>query len=86
MRTTFRRIEYELFTLKCMILQVPKEWKFDPNWDGESTQPQEPSYLQKFHSKWRTTTPQQDPVNTMRIIDHFVIEQKEKPDSELSNG
>lgn len=69
-----------------MILQVPKEWKLDPNWDGESKQPEEPSYLQKFPSKWRAKALQQDPVNTVRIIDHFVIEQKEKSDSELSNG
>lgn len=67
-----------------MILQVPKEWKLDPNWDGEPKQPQ--SYLQKFPSKWRAKVLQQDPINTVRLIDHFVIEQREKTDSELSNA
>lgn len=76
--------DLEVFTLA--VDKVPKEWKLDPNWDGEPKQPQEPSYLQKFPSKWRAASLNQDPVNTVRIIDQFVIEQTEKHDSELTNG
>ncbi|KAM3337925.1 hypothetical protein P3S68_032250 [Capsicum galapagoense] len=76
--------DLEVFTLA--VDKVPKEWKLDPKWDGEPKQPQEPSYLQKFPSKWRAASLNQDPVNTVRIIDQFVIEKTEKHDSELANG
>ncbi|CAN4115090.1 unnamed protein product [Withania somnifera] len=75
--------DLEVFTLA--VDKVPKEWKLDPKWDGEP-QPQEPSYLQKFPSKWRAASLNQDPVNTVRIVDQFVIEKTEKHDSELVNG
>ncbi|TMX01141.1 hypothetical protein EJD97_025080 [Solanum chilense] len=76
--------DLEVFTLA--VDKVPKEWKLDPKWDGESKHPQDPSYLQKFPSKWRASSPNQDPVDTVRIIDQFVIEKTEKHDSELANG
>ncbi|XP_016468419.2 uncharacterized protein LOC107790962 [Nicotiana tabacum] len=76
--------DLEVFTLA--VDKVPKEWKLDPNWDGEQKQPQEPSYLRKFPSKWRAASLNQDPVTTVRIIDQFVIERTEKHDSELTNG
>nr|GMC52332.1 uncharacterized protein LOC109149584 [Ipomoea batatas] len=73
--------DLEVFTLA--VDKVPKEWKLDSNWE---TEPQQPSYVRKFPSKWRATSLQQDPINTVRIVDHFVIEQTEKPDSESMNG
>lgn len=65
-------------------LQVPKEWKLDPDWDGE--QPKPLSHLRKFPSKWSAAVPQQDPLATVRIVDHFVIPQTEKSDLETKNG
>lgn len=67
-------------------MQVPKEWKLDPDWDGELKQPQQPNYLRKFPSKWRAASSQQDPVSTVRVVDHFVIEQTGKFDVQSSNG
>ncbi|CAA2972038.1 uncharacterized protein LOC111374230 isoform X2 [Olea europaea subsp. europaea] len=68
-----------VFTLA--IDKVPKEWKLDPSWEGESKQPQHPSYLRKFPSKWGSVSSQQDPVRTVRIIDHFVIERTQNPET-----
>ncbi|CAI9753463.1 unnamed protein product [Fraxinus pennsylvanica] len=51
-----------VFTLA--VDKVPKEWKLDPSWEGESKQAQHPSYLRKFPSKWRSVSSQQDPVRT----------------------
>ena len=65
-------------------MQVPKEWKLDPDWDGE--QPKQLSHLRKFPSKWSAATPQQDPLATVRIVDHFVIQQTGKPDLETRTG
>lgn len=77
-------IDYRLFTQLNM--QVPKEWKLDPDWDGELKHPQQSSHLRKFPSKWSAASPQQDPLNTVKIIDHFVIQQTRKPDFGASNG
>ncbi|XP_044475287.1 uncharacterized protein LOC123203157 [Mangifera indica] len=67
--------DLEVFTLA--VDKVPKEWKLDPDWDRE-TNPQQPSHLRQFPSKWSAATPHQDPINTVRIIDQFVIRQTEK--------
>ncbi|KAJ9674490.1 hypothetical protein PVL29_023817 [Vitis rotundifolia] len=74
--------DLEVFTLA--VDKVPKEWKLDPDWDGE--QPKQLSHLRKFPSKWSAATPQQDPLATVRIVDHFVIQRTEKPDLETENG
>ncbi|CAI9763659.1 unnamed protein product [Fraxinus pennsylvanica] len=76
--------DLEVFTLA--VDKVPKEWKLDPSWDGESKQPHSLSYLRRFPSKWRSVSPQQDPVKTVRIVDHFVIEQTQKSESATVNG
>lgn len=65
-------------------MQVPKEWKLDPDWDGEPKQAQ--SHQRKHPSKWSASAGQQDPVNTVRIVDQFVIRQTEKPDFASNNG
>ncbi|KAL7117096.1 hypothetical protein ACP275_03G049900 [Erythranthe tilingii] len=70
--------DLEVYTLA--VDKVPKEWKLDPSWEGESKLPQNQSHFRKFPSKWRSVSSQQDPVNTVRIVDHFVIEQTVKPE------
>ncbi|KZV52544.1 Calcineurin-like metallo-phosphoesterase superfamily protein isoform 1 [Dorcoceras hygrometricum] len=76
--------DLEVFTLA--VDKVPKEWKLDPNWEGESKQPQNPSYLRKHPSKWRSVSSQQDPVNTVRMVDRFVIERTVKLEVDPVNG
>ncbi|KAL4583597.1 hypothetical protein LXL04_008175 [Taraxacum kok-saghyz] len=61
----------EVFTLA--IDKVPKEWKVDSEWDNNSELKQMNHY-RKHPSKWRANCFNQDPVNTVRIVDHFVIQ------------
>ncbi|KAL7245140.1 hypothetical protein ACSBR2_000464 [Camellia fascicularis] len=71
--------DLEVFTLA--VDKVPKEWKLDPLWDGEPReQEQQLSHLRRFPSKWGAVSSQQDPLSTVRIVDHFIIQQKGKPD------
>ncbi|KAK9270823.1 hypothetical protein L1049_026409 [Liquidambar formosana] len=70
--------DLEVFTLA--VDKVPKEWKLDPDWDGEPRQPQQASHLRKFPSKWSAATAHQDPVSTVKVVDHFVIQQTDRPD------
>ncbi|KAL0351971.1 UNVERIFIED_CONTAM: hypothetical protein Scaly_1585800 [Sesamum calycinum] len=67
-------------------VKVPKEWKLDPSWEGESKLPQNLSHRRKFPSKWRSASSQQDPLNTVRIVDQFVIERTVKPEFSSVNG
>ncbi|KAK4390591.1 hypothetical protein Sango_2122400 [Sesamum angolense] len=67
-------------------VKVPKEWKLDPSWEGESKLPQNLSHRRKFPSKWRSASSQQDPLNTVRIVDQFVIEKTVKPEFSSVNG
>ncbi|KAF3440609.1 hypothetical protein FNV43_RR18893 [Rhamnella rubrinervis] len=69
--------DLEVYTLA--VDKVPKEWKLDPDWDGESKE-RSFQHLRKFPSKWSAATPQQDPVHTVKIVDHFVIHQTHKHD------
>lgn len=64
--------DLEVFTLA--VDKVPKEWKLDTDWDSEPKQAQQLSHHRKYPSKWCAAVTQQDPVNTVRIVDHFVIE------------
>ncbi|CAA0807857.1 Calcineurin-like metallo-phosphoesterase superfamily protein, partial [Striga hermonthica] len=57
-----RKGNLEVFTLA--VDKVPKEWKLDPSWEGESKLPQNFSHRRKFPSKWRSVSSQQDPVKT----------------------
>ncbi|KAL9446148.1 hypothetical protein AB3S75_013920 [Citrus x aurantiifolia] len=75
--------DLEVYTLA--VDKVPKEWELDPDWDGELKQPQQLSHLRRFPSKWRAASAHQDPLNTVKIIDHFVIQQTDKPDLGASN-
>lgn len=76
--------DLEVFTLA--VDKVPKEWKLDPDWDGETKQPQQLSHLRKFPSKWSAATAQQDPLHTVKIVDQFVIHRTDKSDIGTSNG
>ncbi|KAI3431250.1 Bet_v_1 domain-containing protein [Psidium guajava] len=76
--------DLEVYTL--VVDKVPKEWKLDPDWDGEPKQTQQLSHRRKFPSKWSSTAPLQDPVKTVRIVDHFVINRMVKTHSEACNG
>ncbi|KAL0369022.1 UNVERIFIED_CONTAM: hypothetical protein Scaly_1121100 [Sesamum calycinum] len=76
--------DLEVFTLA--VDKVPKAWKLDPSWDSESKLPHSHSYRRKFPSKWRAVSPQQDPVSTVRIVDHFVVEHTAKPEGASVNG
>ncbi|KAH6755702.1 Calcineurin-like metallo-phosphoesterase superfamily protein [Perilla frutescens var. hirtella] len=63
--------DLEVFTLA--VDKVPKEWEMDPRWEVESKLPQSVGHKRKFPSKWRSVSPHQDPINTVRIVDHFLI-------------
>eukprot|EP00268_Persea_americana_P021262 TRINITY_DN21220_c0_g1_i2.p1 TRINITY_DN21220_c0_g1~~TRINITY_DN21220_c0_g1_i2.p1 ORF type:complete len:644 (+),score=70.75 TRINITY_DN21220_c0_g1_i2:1445-3376(+) len=63
--------DLEVFTLA--VDKVPKEWKLDPDWDGEPKQAQQMSHSRMFPSKWSAAVMQQDPISTVRIVDQFVI-------------
>lgn len=76
--------DLEVYTL--VVDKVPKEWKLDPDWDEEPKQPEQLSHLRRFPSKWSSAAPLQDPVKTVRIVDHFVINRMVKTQSEASNG
>ncbi|KAL0325633.1 UNVERIFIED_CONTAM: hypothetical protein Sradi_5132600 [Sesamum radiatum] len=77
----------EVHKLRSMCtVKVPKEWKLDPSWEGESKLPQNLSHRRKFPSKWRSASSQQDPLNTVRIVDQFVIERTVKPEFSSVNG
>ncbi|KAJ0503224.1 hypothetical protein HanHA300_Chr11g0421881 [Helianthus annuus] len=65
---------------------VPKEWKLDPGWDNKVRQPHQASHHRKFSSKWRANAFHQDPVNTVRIVDHFVIQPTRRLQVAASNG
>ncbi|KAG7941523.1 hypothetical protein I3843_16G049200 [Carya illinoinensis] len=70
----------EVFTLA--VDKVPEDWQVDPQWEQESEElcqyPEELSYRRVFPSKWRAADSFQDPLDTVRIIDHFLI-RKEDP-------
>ncbi|CAL9226515.1 unnamed protein product [Arabidopsis halleri] len=68
--------DLEVFTLG--VDKVPKEWKLDKDWDAEPRSTVKMSHHRRFPSKWCATTLQQDPVNTVKIVDHFVIRRSEK--------
>lgn len=77
--------DLEVFTLA--VDKVPKDWKLDPSWELESKQrPNLISHQRKYPSKWKSVSPHQDPVKTVRIVDHFVIEQTVAPEIEPVNG
>uniref|UniRef100_A0A7N0VJ42 Calcineurin-like phosphoesterase domain-containing protein n=2 Tax=Kalanchoe fedtschenkoi TaxID=63787 RepID=A0A7N0VJ42_KALFE len=60
--------DLDVFTLA--VDKVPKEWKLDPKWDGDA---QHPSHTVKVPSKWKAAISQQDPANTVRLVDKFTV-------------
>ncbi|XP_028757656.1 uncharacterized protein LOC114716766 [Neltuma alba] len=75
--------DLEVFTLA--VDKVPKEWKLDPDWEGEQKNPQQMSHLRRFPSKWRAAIAHQDPIHTVKIVDRFVIERTDKTDATSAN-
>lgn len=63
--------DLEVYTL--VVDKVPKDWKLDPNWDGEPKPPEQLSHSRKYPSKWSAATANQDPLSTVRIVDQFII-------------
>ncbi|KAJ4840817.1 hypothetical protein Tsubulata_031615 [Turnera subulata] len=76
--------DLEVFTLA--VDKVPKDWKLDSSWDAEPRWPHQLSHHRKHPSKWSAITTQQDPINTVKIVDHFVIRKTGNPDSGASEG
>ncbi|KAK6938720.1 Calcineurin-like phosphoesterase domain, ApaH type, partial [Dillenia turbinata] len=74
-----RNGDLEVFTLA--VDKVPKEWKLDPDWDAGVKDVQQMSHKRDFPSKWSAAASHQDPVATVRIVDHFLIPRTEKTDS-----
>ncbi|XP_010455595.1 PREDICTED: uncharacterized protein LOC104737182 [Camelina sativa] len=72
--------DIEVFTLA--VDKVPKDWKLDKDWDSEPKQSFKMSYERQFPSKWCAPTAQQDPVNTVKIVDRFMIHRSEKQNGE----
>ncbi|XP_010422134.1 PREDICTED: uncharacterized protein LOC104707474 [Camelina sativa] len=72
--------DIEVFTLA--VDKVPKDWKLDKDWDSEPKQSFKMSYERQFPSKWCAPTAQQDPVNTVKIVDRFTIHRSEKQNGE----
>ncbi|KAJ4899684.1 Calcineurin-like metallo-phosphoesterase superfamily protein [Raphanus sativus] len=68
--------DLEVFTLG--VDKVPKEWKLDKDWDSEPRSTVKMNHHRRFPSKWCATTLQQDPINTVKIVDHFVISRSNK--------
>lgn len=61
---------------------MPKDWKLDKDWDSEPKQSGMMSHQREFPSKWCATTMQQDPVKTVKLVDHFVIHRSQKQNGE----
>ncbi|XP_047309169.1 uncharacterized protein LOC124912574 [Impatiens glandulifera] len=76
--------DLEVFTLA--VDKVPKEWKLDYKWDGESRQPNQLSHHIKWPSKWCAISPQLDPINTVKIVDHFVVQRTSRQNGLEENG
>uniref|UniRef100_A0A803QW89 Uncharacterized protein n=2 Tax=Cannabis sativa TaxID=3483 RepID=A0A803QW89_CANSA len=76
--------DLEVYTLA--VDKVPKEWKLDPDWDREPKLPQQQSHSRRFPSKWSAAVPLQDPIHTVKIVDHFVIKQTDDSSTTASNG
>ncbi|XP_068309028.1 uncharacterized protein [Pyrus communis] len=76
--------DLEVYTLA--VDKVPKKWKLDPEWDREPKQPEQMSHLREFPSKWSASAGQQDPLNTVKIVDQFVIRQTDKTDVGASDA
>ncbi|VVB07680.1 unnamed protein product [Arabis nemorensis] len=68
--------DIEVFTLA--VDKVPKDWKLDKDWDSEQKQSGLMSHKREFPSKWCASTVQQDPVKTVKVVDHFVIHKSQK--------
>ncbi|XP_075651836.1 uncharacterized protein LOC142622276 [Castanea sativa] len=68
--------DLEVYTLA--VDKVPEEWEEDPKW--KELKSDELSHLREYPSQWKAVASDQEPLKTVRIIDKFVIRQKDGPD------
>lgn len=76
--------DLEVFTLA--VDKVPKGWKLDPKWEGESKTEKTMSHELSRPSKWKAERSHQDPLATVKIVDHFVIHRTTQSNDCQSNG
>ncbi|KAL4649731.1 hypothetical protein ACB092_01G035800 [Castanea dentata] len=69
--------DLEVFTLA--VDKVPEDWELDPEWEGPNSN--QLSHLRENPSQWKAADSDQEPLNTVRIIDKFVIPRKHSPES-----
>ena len=60
------------------------ETGFKVGWRRKAAQ--QLSHQRHFLSKWRAASSKQDPLNTVKIVDRFVIRRTENSNIEASNG
>lgn len=65
-------------------IQVPEEWELDPEWEGPNSD--ELSHLRENPSQWKAAASDQEPLNTVRIIDEFIITRKDSHDNTTGSG
>ena len=64
-------------TLIHMDMQVPKEWELDPEWNKE------PNSNPYIPSKWMAAAWDQEPLQTVKVIEKFLIQRNDRPDDQL---
>ncbi len=65
-------------------IQVPEEWELDPEWEGPNSD--ELSHLRENPSQWKAAASDQEPLNTVRIIDEFIIPRKDSHGDSTGSG
>ncbi|KAL0017342.1 hypothetical protein SO802_004411 [Lithocarpus litseifolius] len=65
--------------LEVFTLAVPEDWELDPKWEGSNSN--QLSHLRENPSQWKAADSDQEPLNTVRIIDKIVIPRKHSPQS-----
>lgn len=68
-----------------LITQVPTEWWEDRDWQWENKiDPDRSSHKRWFPSKWSAYSWYKDPLESVKIIDHFVIGRAYRPQHNTS--
>ncbi|XP_040998134.1 uncharacterized protein LOC121244169 [Juglans microcarpa x Juglans regia] len=70
--------DLEVFTLA--VDKVPRAWMENPKWQREKKiDPERSSHKRWFPSKWMADYPCKDPLESVKIIDQFVIGRENRP-------
>ncbi|GMY28607.1 polyadenylate-binding protein RBP47C-like [Fagus crenata] len=67
--------DLEVYTLG--VDKVPKEWELDPEWNKE------PNSNPYIPSKWMAAAWDQEPLQTVKVIEKFLIQRNDRPDDQL---